>query len=429
MPRPPGAFFDQRAGCWATSSLGELRETGDGRLYRTKVRNYDLRHPTRDKLAAQRWVAEELEKRARAVVPANDLSFRQLTELYLEVAENELSADAYDRRVEQLGRFGTWTPPGDQRPMDLFPCRQITGTHIRDFLAAMVSEGKSESYVTDGLLKSIKRCFSWGTSVDPGPFAGLPLPTNVAAKVKGPAIQRRPARHVNSVAVSRLIRWSWRRARKSTPIRGRFAKMTTIMMLCLRDTGARPKELCVGCWDEWEVRADGWGILTLPAWKHKTGRKTGNARVIAFPPHCARRVEWIRSLPGRHEQHIFTHQRGRGSVDADGTTAEAGEPWAWVDPVRKRTGNTKGLRRWFARLRADAIAAGVPIDPKFRLYFNRSHYSTEGQRKGVPRALLAEAMGTSERMLERNYTDLEKEDVVNVAKAVGSWRVIDNRSI
>jgi integrase len=198
----------------------------------------------------------------------------------------------------------------------------------------------------------------------------------------------------------------------------RFAQISTILMLCLRDSGARPKELCVGWWGEWEKRPDGWSVLTLPWWKHKTGRKTGKDRVIALPPHCTRRIEWIRGLEGRHPDHIFTHRRGRGRVIEGETTAEAGDPWVAVDPTTKRIGNTKGLQKWFNRLRKEAIAAGIPIDPKFRLYFHRSSYSTEGQRKGVSRGLLADAMGTSERMLERNYTDLVEEDVLDVAKAV-----------
>lgn len=430
MPRQAKAFFDKRAGCWASSAIGPVRFTKDGKSYRSKVFHKELTHPTKDALAAQAWVHSELERRRAALVPAGDLTFRQLTEFYLEDAERELGAEAYARRVEHLDRFGNWPGPDNPLRMDLRPVRRIASDDVKKFLADMLGAGNSESYVADGLLKSVKRVFRWASEVDPGRFHGLPIPTNPVAKVKGPEKPRRAARDVDPVAVRRFLQWLWRRARgmdardrkagrRKINLKGRFARIATILLLCLRDTGARPKELCSAWWEDWQVRPDGWGILTLPWWKHKTGRKTRKPRVIAFPPHCARRIEWIRGLEGRHPDHIFTHRRNRGSAEAGEGSPWAGDPWVEVDAERRKViGNTKSLQKLVNRLRTEALAAKVPVGFDFRMYFNRSAYSTEAQRRGVPRAMLAEAMGTSERMLERHYTDANEADVLDVAKAV-----------
>src|SRR4051794_34543057 len=125
MPRQARAFWDGRAGCWASSAIGPVKYTKAGKSYRLKVFNKELRHRTRDELAAQAWVHAELVRQQAAAVPAGDLTFRELSEYYLQDAERELSEEAYARRVEALDRFGGWPARDHPQRMDALPARRI----------------------------------------------------------------------------------------------------------------------------------------------------------------------------------------------------------------------------------------------------------------------------------------------------------------
>lgn len=82
------------------------------------------------------------------------------------------------------------------------------------------------------------------------------------------------------------------------------------------------------------------------------------------------------------------------------------------------TGTTRELQGWFYRVKMRAIADGVPLPREFRLYWFRSHYATEAQRRGLNRTFLAKGMGTSEVMLERHYTDTSAEDILSVGRGM-----------
>lgn len=419
MPRPPGAFYDKRAGCWASSAIGELRTDRRGKIYRTKVFNRDLRHHTRDRVAAQSWVLSQLERLRTELAPAKDLTFAHVSEYYLQDAEARLGPEAYQRAVEHLDRFGNWPRGNDPNRMDMRLARTISRRDVETYRDSLLEAGLSPSYVADGLLKTLKACLRWAASVDTGRFPGLPLPAYTLTGLRGPTVTRRKQREVDPLKLSRFLRWAWRRAcTMSGEVNGRHARSAVLLLMTLRDTGARPKDLCVAEWDEWTLRRDGWGLIRLPAWKWKNGKRTGEDRLIAVPPHCARRIEGLRHLEGGHPKRIFTHRRGRGHANAGIGSALAGEPWVMLDHQRRRTGDTKALQQWFNRLRAAGQAAGYPLPEGFRLYFARSYYSTEARRRGVNDVALAKAMGTSVRMLDRHYTDLDEDDVIRVAREV-----------
>lgn len=416
MPRKPKAFYDERAGCWASSAIGDLKVTPAGKTYRAKVFNLELTSKARDALAAQAWLHAELEAIEKAKRSSDDPTFAQVVEYYLEAVERRLAPETYDRRQEQLDRFGTWPRADDPQRFDLRLVRSITQGDGERYREAMIDAGNSASYIADGLIKSLKACLAWACSVEPGRFPGLPLAVNPFASLKGPTVAGRKVRKVDPRALARFVGWAWCRAVGAPGLNGRFAKISVILLMTLRDTGARPKDLCVAEWEELRILADGWGLITLPPWKWKNGHLTGQDRIIALPPHCVHWIEWIRALPGRHETRIFTHRRGRGKA-ADGSgSASAGEPWVWLDPVRKRKGDTKMLQQWFKRLRTEGAAAGYVLPAGFRLYFNRSYFATGARRLGVNDVALARAMGTSVRMLDSNYTDLDESDVLGVAK-------------
>jgi integrase len=297
--------------------------------------------------------------------------------------------------------------------MDHRPSRQIGAEDVEAYVAELLREGLSDSYVSEALLKTVKACYAWASKVRAGRFPGLPLAVDPVRHVKGPQVKRRAAREESAENVDELILWAMRRARGMRGLKRRFARISTILLLCLKHSGARPKELCSATWSDWKLQPNGWSTITLKVWKNS--KKTGEVRTIALPPSCTRRVAWIKRQPGAHEVHIFVHRRPRGAVKAGLGTPEAGEPWV-ADPAKK--GSTKSLQKWFFRLKGEAIVAGVPISPAFRLYWNRSMLSTAAQRRGVPTSRLAKTLGTSEAMLRRSYTDLNEADVLATAQEI-----------
>lgn len=410
MPRHASVHYCKRAGCFVTTAFGERRINSKGKAYRLKVFARHLTHPTKDRRAADAWLADGLRAMTAGRRSLAELTLDEVAEMYLAVAEIELSPETYARRVEQLQRCLAWPDYHHPQRLGLTLITRLTKADVRPFLAEMIEQGRSPAYVTGGLLMALKRLTSWAASVEPGESFGLPIRVDPLAGMKGPEILRRQPRELPESAARSFLRWLWRRVLKKTGPARPFAQITTILVWALRETGARPKELLAAEWSEYSVMPDGWGLIVLPAWKHKTGRKTGKTRKIAIPPAIAKRIEWIRGLEGRHERFLFTRR--------------CGDPWVKVDDRAKRVGDSKAFQRWFGRAVDEAQAAGLPLPEGFRLYWQRSGYATEARRNGVPDALLAEAMGTSVIMLERSYTDLTTEDVLNAAKRARNHQVL-----
>ena len=421
MPRQPGVHFDKRAGCWATSSLGEMRFTATGRGYRPKTYNRGLTHPTKDRQAARDWISAKLREKGEGAKVAGDPDLYQLAEWHLHDVEKVLSPKAYLVRAESLCRCLDW--PGRDHPQRIgkIPAKKVCREDIRPFLAAMTELGRSDFYVRYSLLSAIKRLLSWATEVEPGRFPGLPLASSPLARIKWDSTPVRSRREVDPKVVGRFVRWAWREAMGRGPKVRRFAQIQVILLQAMRETGARPKELLVAEWSEYRRFDDGWGLITLPAWKWKNGKKTKKERLIAIPPAVARRIEWIRSHPGHHPDRIFCRRPGKDS-EARGVDWDAGEPWVWIDPKTKRSGPSDSFQECFLRLRKRASLAGVPMPEGFRLYFFRSSYSTESQRRGVSRAELADSMGTSEAMLAKHYSDHDERDIMATAKRAREGR-------
>lgn len=414
MGRPARVYWDESARAWATNAFGPMCYTKTGRAYRKKQRNYEI--PKHDQAGAWAWLAEGIEADRKKLAPISNITFEDVCEHYLKEAEQALPKETYSRRVEHLNRFGNWPSKGHPQRMDRRSALSITPADVKKFMEAVAEDGCSASYIRDGLLKTVKRVYSWAHDLEEGKHAGLPLASNPIAKVKGPEVQRRAFRPAEREAVEKFMAWMETRALGMDGLKQRFARIAVALLECLRATGARPKEFCSAQWKDLEVRPDGWSTIKLEYWKNAT--KTGEIRTIALPPRCTERIEWIRKQSGHHRTHIFTHRRGRGAAESGVGSPLAGDPWV-VDP---RTGDTKSLQKWFYRVVDEARKAGVPLPEGFRLYWLRSGYSTEAQRQGVPSALIAKSMGTSERMLARSYTDLDTEDIVGTAKRVEEGR-------
>lgn len=421
MGREAKAFYDRAKRCFATNALGELRTTPKGRRYRLKVYNHDLTDPVKDKRAAQQWVDGELAKREEAKRFEGDITYRQLTESYLHDLAKRVGDETLKNSVTRLVQFGRWPNVGDPHRVDMRLARSITRRVIEDFRDAMMV-GRSASYVSNGLLSTLRACFRWASSIEAGIYPGLPLPSNPFAGVSMPAVPRRAPRSIDPRKVARFVGWLWRRAYNMGGLHRHHAKSAAILVMTLRDSGARPKELCAAEWDDWHLFDDGWGLIRLAPWKWKNGRKTGEERLIAIPPHCSRYIEAMRAHSDRHPTRIFTHRRapGRGAGSADVGSAFAGDPWVTIDRERKRVGSTATLQCWFRGVHIEATKAGYGVCEGFRLYFGRSMYATQSRLRSVNDVSLAKAMGTSVRMLDRHYTDLDAAEVLSVARAARS---------
>jgi hypothetical protein len=242
MPRLPGAFYDERAGCWASSAIGELRVTRAGKPYRAKVFNKELTHPTRDRMAAQAWVQARLEAFAGAVVPESDLNFEGLSECYLQAAEGRLGPEAYDRANEHLTRFGNWPSAADPSRMDRRPARLVTRQDAERFRDAMLEGGASPSVRGGRAPEDAEGVLPLGLRGRArGSYPGSPCRPTRSPGWPIPRCRRRPPRRVDPVQVSRFLRWAWRRARGLGKGPNGARRASVVLLMTLRDTG-RPAE-------------------------------------------------------------------------------------------------------------------------------------------------------------------------------------------
>jgi len=132
--------------------------------------------------------------------------------------------------------------------------------------------------------------------------------------------------------------------------RGRFRTL----LFALRQTGARPSEVCRLVWDQ--VHGDCWVLEA-----HKTADKVGKPRVIYLTPKMARLMRLLRRWS--RSKHVFVNDRGR--------------PWT-VNAIHLRLVR---LRRKLGL--ADDITS----------YTIRHSYGTHAVLNGVDLATLAELMG------------------------------------
>jgi integrase len=95
----------------------------------------------------------------------------------------------------------------------------------------------------------------------------------------------------------------------TTPLRWRFAQLVKLLLL----TGCRVGEICRGRWEWFDEKA---GVLVIPAERHKTGKKTGEERVVHVPPaaililrelRLKSHSPWI--IAGQGDGHLVGYQK------------------------------------------------------------------------------------------------------------------------
>jgi integrase len=151
------------------------------------------------------------------------------------------------------------------------------------------------------------------------------------------------------------------------------------------ESGCRTGEVLGLRWEWWRGR---W--WEIPADQHKTGTRTGRARVVAVTAATAERVERWR--------------------------AESRTPWVCKPGERNRAPDRPPQPgHYLAWFRAVAAAAGVP---DARPYWLRDYFSNEARRAGVAAAVAARVQGHSAGVAERHYQSMGGEEAVNVVERV-----------
>jgi integrase len=168
-------------------------------------------------------------------------------------------------------------------------------------------------------------------------------------------------------------------------------------------TGCRPEEACSLRWDHVDLERR---VCDL-ALEHKTGSRTGRARLIGIPLALTPDLHAAHARAGRHPEYVFTHRRGKGSVAKGDSDRRAGVPW-----------EPKALGYWFRRHRAEAVAAGVPVDPRRTLYDYRRTFAAHAYAAGLTAEQAAWALGNSARMVDEVYASLAAEEVRDLADRV-----------
>jgi integrase len=274
---------------------------------------------------------------------------------------------------------------------------------------------------------------------------GKLLTGNPIVGFKAPALQRAPVRYAERTEAAAFLRFGRSLAARST-VRGRYARLTLLLVRVLIRTGARPKELCRLRWEH--ITWDGWKLASdhaaakavLP--EHKTGEKTGKPRTIYLTPALTGALKRVRETAGAPNRHgirttyspdfVFVHGYGRGGRGG-------GEPWpngsrlskavlrlrrrliAHQGELRARQASGVVLRPWEARL----LAVEVRDEGHDRLVNYRWRHTAISTllMLGVEVATAAELAGTSPEMIYRHYVHLLDSHLAGAAeKLAGAKR-------
>ena len=232
-----------------------------------------------NKKIAKDKLDELLCERALLAQVNGSISVAGLCERFLEDAQEHLSPATYEsykyacqKLVDALGT----RPAHSIKPDDIAGFSRSLKKTLNDTSRAIV-------------LRSVQRCFNWGTET-------RLIPQHELGKIRKPRPKFRE-RFVTDDEFQTLLRStnSSRNDRLGAPFR-RF-------LLGMEWTGCRPGELSRLCWDDVHFDQN----LAL-LWKHKTDR-TGKPKVIPLIPKFKQLLLWL--LARRTTDHVFLNSRGK----------------------------------------------------------------------------------------------------------------------
>jgi integrase len=351
--------------------------------------------------AAWKWLEDRQAEQAARQVDRADPDVLGLANLYLDWSR-ERSEAGHITRKEYVNRrthllLLTETQVGG-RSFAKMKARQFTSTELGSLVEVFQGDGYSPQYIAN-VVRTAKGCFKWASDRVAGRVPARILEENDVKDYSPPAVPRPPDRYVESEVIRRFLRWAWAKARRSPGHSKRFDRLYLLLFRFCYLTGARPGEACRLTWPmvHWKDQ-----VVIIPPSEHKTGKKTGKPREIQITTPVARLLRAIERLEGRHPSHVFTHRRGKGGGNPDGS-AQAGDPWT----------NAEAAGKHMAKLRLLAIEAGVEglvaTGPKKLVqYTNRHVYASDALMDGMTSSEAAELLGNSAAMVESRYGHIQR---------------------
>lgn len=315
----------------------------DGRLHtlaRGKANKAEARRRFLELLAERDRAAHE-----RADPPVGLAIARYLAELRRRVERGELSPSSRDDAIRRIGDF-------PERFGDL-PVSALSARNVREWLETKPSWSGTTRHDAVGALKAALNWAATEGLIAANPIRDMPKPDRAVRRERVVDPDRVPE-------LLGLIRSE------------EFHDLATFLWL----TGCRPKEarLLEAHWIDWDRR-----IAVLPASGHKTGRKTGRARVIHLPEAAVAIAR--RRATASPDGPIFRNARGR--------------PWT-KDAINCQVRRLRGRSR--GRFGSEVVAYAL------RHVFATETLQRTGDLAGVA-ALLGHA-GTD--LLGRVYSHLDK---------------------
>jgi integrase len=352
MPRQPRPWYRAQTDWWMVQVGGQQQKLVKGKGSRR---------------AAQKKFHELMLEREKNPAPTSgEPTVASIIETYLGHAARHLGAETLYQR--QLYLQGFAEVHGWRHIHDCLPF------HLTSWLESH-AEWKSD-WTWNAAIKAVQRPFNWAATqrlITANPFRGISHRCG------------QPRRPVTDQEFQKLLRaTAGQKSRKRPSPGARFRQV----LIFLRFTGCRPKELCQLEWSN--VDLDG-GVIVLQTHKTTRTQRTPRPRIIALDPvvvklllHLKRRAE-----PGSR---VFLTYRKT--------------PW---------TRHNLGLRIRRARKKA-----GVPDDAK--LYGVRHGFGTRAIVNGVDLKTLAELMGHTTTRMTEHYVHLAGQrqhlaDAMRVANA------------
>jgi integrase len=256
------------------------------------------------------------------------------------------------------------------------------------------------------LYREVKACWAWAARPEPERVPVVLLPLNPLAGMRSPAASARVAKYVPYEALQALVGFATTRAATPGPLRRWFEMQAALMLRLLVETGCRPKEACSATWADFDADA---GVIRLE--RHKTGKKTGKARLIVVPPDLVVELVTLRDSGYAHPTHIFAHARSRGEASAE-AERETGAPWT-----------RPGYTGWFRELVKMAKTGGLVLPDRITLYWLRHSYLTDAQMT-IPGERAANLAGNSKEIAREAYLHAQlsalRADAERVARGRGA---------
>lgn len=410
MAKRASVRWHEKAGCYC-SDAGEPVIDKSGRLRRQTV--YFRGIAKSDRRKAQDALDALVQAREEQIVTEGDLRLGQLVQLYLAWSEAHARPLTFKGHRKILSKFLRSTH-GAKSYRDKL-AKDFSATDLTRVITTWLKAGHGPNYI-GRMVASVQAMLNWAAApiADREPerlIAVNPIKGFTHEATRAP---RSPDRFAPDEEIAAFLAFLRKRIESlgGENVR-RFEGMTADLIEVAALTGARPGELRVAEWTDYdptavELGAETWGKIRLDTKRWKAGEKTGEFREVFLPPEAIVIIERIKTHPNHHPRFIWTHKRGARSAARGADVRVHGEPWS-----------ESSLPTKILKLRRLAIGAGVALedtgDNRFVLYRLRHTAAARLLMAGVPVALVAKILGTSPEMITRVYGSFLSKSLVEAA--------------